>query len=32
VRQMEGIRRGSELSSLLMQEYDMGGLSAVNHW
>jgi hypothetical protein len=32
MRQMEGIRRGSELGGLLMQEYDMGGMSAVNHW
>ena len=31
-RQMEGIRRGSELGGLLMEEYDMGGISAVNHW
>jgi hypothetical protein len=31
-RQMEGIRHGSELGGLLMQEYDMGGMSAVNHW
>ncbi|MDD1520008.1 MULTISPECIES: hypothetical protein [Bradyrhizobium] len=32
LRQLEGIRRGSELFGLLMQEYDMGGMSAVNHW
>jgi hypothetical protein len=31
VRQMEGIR-GSELGGLLMEEYDIGGISAVNHW
>jgi len=31
VRQMEGIRR-SELGGLLMEEYDCGGISAVNHW
>ena len=31
-RQMEGIRRGSELGGLLMQEYDMSGIDAVNHW
>ena len=32
LRQMEGIRHGSELGGLLMEEYDMGGLSSVNHW
>jgi hypothetical protein len=32
VRQMEGIRHGSELGGLLMEEYDCGGISAVNHW
>jgi hypothetical protein len=32
LRQLEGIRRGSELGGLLMQEVDMGGISAVNHW
>lgn len=31
-RQLEGIRRGSELGGLLMQEYDMGGIRAVRHW
>lgn len=31
VRQMEGLR-GSELGSLLMEEYDIGGIRAVNHW
>jgi hypothetical protein len=31
-RQMEGIRHGSELGGLLMQEYDMSGIDAVNHW
>ncbi len=31
-RQLEGIRHGTELGDLLMQEYEMGGMSAVNHW
>ncbi|MGV7215014.1 hypothetical protein [Bradyrhizobium sp. UFLA05-112] len=31
-RQMEGIRRGSELGGLLMEEYDISGLRAVRHW
>jgi len=31
-RQLDGIRHGSELGYLLMQEYDMGGYSAVDHW
>ncbi|QHO72080.1 hypothetical protein ACH79_05075 [Bradyrhizobium sp. CCBAU 051011] len=31
-RQLEGIRHGSELGGLLMQEVDMSGMSAVNHW
>ena len=31
-RQMEGIRRGSELGGLLMEEYDLSGIRAVNHW
>jgi hypothetical protein len=29
---MEGIRHGSQLGGLLMEEYDMGGISAVNYW
>ncbi|MGY8667070.1 hypothetical protein Q3C01_32590 [Bradyrhizobium sp. UFLA05-109] len=32
LRQMEGIRHGSELGGLLMEEYDIGGLMAVRHW
>jgi hypothetical protein len=32
LRQMEGIRHGSELGGLLMQEVDSGGLDAVNYW
>jgi hypothetical protein len=32
VRQMEGIRRGSELGGLLMEEYDISGMNAVRHW
>jgi hypothetical protein len=31
-RQLEGIRRGSELGGLLMEEYDIGGVRAVRHW
>jgi hypothetical protein len=31
-RQMDGIRHGSELGGLLMEEYDIGGLRAVRHW
>jgi hypothetical protein len=31
-RQLEGIRHGSELGGLLMEEYDIGGLRAVRHW
>jgi hypothetical protein len=31
-RQLDGIRHGSELGGLLMEEYDMGGISAVRHW
>ena len=27
VRQMDGIRHGSELGSLLMEEYDIGGMA-----
>jgi hypothetical protein len=29
LRQMDGIRHGSELGGLLMEEYDIGG---INHW
>ncbi len=32
LRQMDGIRHGSELGGLIMEEYDMGGMSAVNYW
>lgn len=31
-RVLEGIRHGSELGGLLMQEVDAGGLRAVRHW
>jgi hypothetical protein len=31
-RQLDGMRRHSQLAGLLMEEYDMGGISAVRHW
>jgi hypothetical protein len=31
-RQLQGIRRGSELGGLLMQEVDCSGIHAVNYW
>jgi hypothetical protein len=31
-RQMEGIRHGSELGGLLMEEYDIGGISGISYW
>ncbi|MBR0806236.1 hypothetical protein JQ636_22020 [Bradyrhizobium japonicum] len=32
LRQLDGIRYGSELGGLLMEEYDAGGMRAVRHW
>jgi len=32
LRQMNGIQRGSELGSLIMEEYDISGMDAVRHW
>jgi hypothetical protein len=32
LRQMEGVRRGSQMGGLLMEEYDIGGMRAVRHW
>ena len=31
-RQMEGIRHGSEYGGLLMEEYDINGISAASYW
>jgi hypothetical protein len=31
-RQMEGIRRSSELGGLLMEEYDISGIRAAAYW
>jgi hypothetical protein len=31
-RQLDGIRHGSELGGLLMQEVDRDGIRAVRHW
>jgi hypothetical protein len=32
LRQMDGIRRCSELGGLLMEEYDISGIRAVPYW